>query len=452
MCRFFFRFAAMRPLYFLLKILIFYGINLFFKKKKTINAQKVFNAQTLFVVNHASAFLDPWVVAELQKPVLFFLTRGDIFKKWLHPITWAAHMIPIFRTKENGADSAEKNELTFREVYQLLKRKKSIMIFGEGYTDDVFIRSLKPIKKGPARIGFGAMNSTNWESDIKIQCIGINYADPNEFRSDVLVANADPIHLQDYKELYHENPSKAILEVTKKITEDLRNQLTYLKDGKLTDLHNHIQSITKKGIAHGESDQSIDIEKRWRYSQDLAIQINDQYDAENVEWKNLKETLSNYFEQLKKENIKDQWILNYSKDQKPGILWRFLGVLIGLPVFILGAIHHLIPYLGTKRFIEKTFKRRVFWSGIKLILGYFVLAVYNIILCLLINAYFDIAHVGIVWLYIIFIVPFLGLFAYSYANFFKDTIRLTKITQGDYKKWLEKRNECVVLMETTIKG
>ena len=263
-------------------------MRLFFKGKKTVNPQKKMNAQTIFVVNHASAFMDPWIVAELQNPVLFFLTRGDIFKSWLKPITWAAHMIPIYRTKENGADSAEKNEIIFQEVYRLLKKKKSIMIFGEGYTDDVFIRSLKSIKKGPARIGFGAIASTNWEADIKIQCIGINYADPNEFRSEVLVSNSEIIHLKDYKEAYLENASKTINELTKRITKLLQDQLTYLENANLTPFHNQIQSITKKGIAHRNIDQTISLEKRWRYSQKLAQYINSNFEAENPEWNELK--------------------------------------------------------------------------------------------------------------------------------------------------------------------
>lgn len=440
----------MRPLYLLLKILVFYSISLFFKKKKTVNAPKSYNAQTIFVVNHSSAFLDPWVIAELQKPILFFLARGDIFKKWIHPLTWSAHMIPIFRTKENGADSAEKNEVIFQEVYGLLKSKKSILIFGEGYTDDVFIRSLKPLKKGPARIGFGAMESSNWEADIKIQCAGINYADPNEFRSEVLVANSEPIHLKDYKVQYLKNPSKTILDITKVVTKNLQSQLTYLENPKQTGFHNHIQSITKKGIAHQESDLSIDLETRWRYSQSLARTINQDYSEDKGEWQNMKENLSDYFTGLKKENIKDQWILNKINGKKTALFLRSILILLGLPLFLLGSFHHLIPYLLLKRFIEKTFKRRVFWSGIKLILGYLILAILNITLCLILNSIFEITHIGLVWAYIIFIVPFLGLFAYVYAGYFKDTIRLTKIKKDRYAYWIEKRNHSKHLIEQLI--
>ena len=440
----------MRPLYFLLKLLIFHSVNLFFKKRKKVNAPKQFNSQTIFVVNHSSAFMDPWVIAELQRPVLFFMTRGDIFKKWLHPITWSAHMIPIFRTKENGADSAEKNQAIFQGVYKLLKRKKSILIFGEGYTDDVFIRSLKPLKKGPARIGFGTMVSTNWELNIKIQCAGINYADPNEFRSEVLISNSEAIHLKDYKTKYLENPSKTINDLSKKIAKLLQTQLTYLEDSNLTPFHNHIQSITKKGIAHQNIDTEINIEDRWRYSQNLATFLNSNYNAEESTWANLKSKLEEYFKSLSNKNIKDNWVKNYAENKNLSLLKSTLLLIIGLPIFILGFIHFFLPYIGVKTFAEKTFKRKVFWSGIKLILGHFILALFSIILCFTLNHFFSITDNWIVWLYIIIPLPFIGVITYNYAGLLKDTVRKVKLSKTELESLGKIRHELEDLIKNQI--
>ena len=94
----------MRPLYLLLRILLPYVMTIFYRRSRTLNAQKTFNAQTIFVSNHPSAFIDPLVAGNFQMPVLYFVTRGDIFKAWLHPVTWASHMVPIFRQAEDGAD------------------------------------------------------------------------------------------------------------------------------------------------------------------------------------------------------------------------------------------------------------------------------------------------------------------------------------------------------------
>ncbi len=217
----------MRPIYLFFRITLIYLLKVFFKRGKGQNAQQKFNAQTIFVSNHPSAFLDPFLVGNYQKPIIFILTRGDVFKKWLKPVTWATHMIPIYRKEEDGADSMQKNESVFKGVEKMLLKKKCVLFFGEGYTDNVFIRSLKPIKKGPARIGFQTMESSNWQADLKIQTVGLNYADPKRVRSDIFVAYGKIIHLKDYKEVYEENPNRAITLITKEI-ESATSFLTFV--------------------------------------------------------------------------------------------------------------------------------------------------------------------------------------------------------------------------------
>ncbi len=431
---------------------MFNAIQLFYKRKTTVNAPKKLYAQTIFVVNHASAFMDPWVIAELQRPIVFFLTRGDVFKPLIKPFAWSAHMIPIFRTKENGADSSKKNEVVFKEVYRLLRKRKSILIFGEGYTDDIFIRSLKPIKKGPARIAFGAMETTNWEMDLKIQCSGINYADPNEFRSEVLVANSEPILVKNYQKDYIENPSLAINELTKEISSKLQDQLTYLENADLTPFHNQIQSLTKKGIAHQNSDTRVALKTRWEYSKKLATFLNKHYNENEEDWKNLKQSHQNYSDLLVKEDMKDNWIKKYNDTNSVHDWYSIPLLIIGLPLFLLGTIQHILPYLFVKKFTEKTFKRAVFWSGIKMLLGYVVFALFAIALVFTINHYLalDIKK-WILWLYIIFISPIMGVIAYQYVLLIRNTFNRFNLNPSQLENLRVIRNKVVNLTNEKIK-
>jgi glycerol-3-phosphate O-acyltransferase/dihydroxyacetone phosphate acyltransferase len=48
------------------------------------------------------------------------------------------------------------------------------------------------------------------------------------------------------------------------------------------------------------------------------------------------------------------------------------------PFAILGLIHCGIPYYFTKRFVETSFKRRVFWSSVKLLVGKISMGLLNI--------------------------------------------------------------------------
>ena len=403
----------MRPLYLFFKMIMFYGLRVFFRKTITVNSRKKFRDQSINVVNHASAFMDPWVIAELQKPIVFFMTRGDIFKPAIKPLLSSAHLLPIFRRAEDGTDSTKKNEAVFRKVYETLDSKRSIMIFGEGYTDDVFVRSLKSIKKGPARMAFGKMELCNWEMDLKIVASGINYQDPNSFRSDVLVSNSEPILVKDYKNIYLENPAKAINKLTLDIQNALQQQLTFLEEPTLTPFLDHIQTITKKGMVPFQSSRKLSLVDKWKYSQKTANSINKNYSIEKPEWVNLKLKLENYFAKIKSNQINDNWIKEYSDKGKLNTLPQWLFLTMGFPFFILGCIHNFLPYFFIKRFVEKSFKRRVFWSGVKFLMGYLIMFLVNLpylwVFYHLIYASWILA-----WLYVLLATVGFGLIAYNY--------------------------------------
>jgi len=403
----------MRPLYFFFKVIMFYGLRVFFRKITTVNSRKKYKDQSINVVNHASAFMDPWVIAQLQRPIVFFMTRGDIFKPLLNPFLSSAHLLPIYRRAENGVDSGEKNKAVFEKVYDVLDSQRSIMIFGEGYTDDVFVRSLKPLKKGAARMAFGKMELCNWEMDLKIIASGINYTDPNVFRSDVLVANSDPIFVTDYKDLYLDNPAKAINKLTEDIHTALSEQLTYLNDPTLTPFLDEIQSITKKGMIHKQVDKSLTLKERWTYSKKTANLINANYSNDIPDWKNLKLKLGSYFNKLNSNQLNDNWIKEYSETGKLTTLKEWLFLIFGLPFFIMGLLHNYLPYTFIKRFVEKSFKRRVFWSGVKFLMGYLILFLINLPY---LWVFYHLIYESwiLAWLYVLFATVGFGLIAYNY--------------------------------------
>jgi 1-acyl-sn-glycerol-3-phosphate acyltransferase len=97
--------------------------------------------------------MDPLAVASLRRPIVFFMTRSDVFTSFTKPFLWAAHMLPIYR-QQDGVDTKDENTRVFAKCTNILSFGRNLLIFGEGFTDDVFIRRLKPIKKGAIRIGF----------------------------------------------------------------------------------------------------------------------------------------------------------------------------------------------------------------------------------------------------------------------------------------------------------
>src|SRR5690554_7341185 len=75
----------MRPLYFLLKFLLKITLWIYYPRFKNVNKPKKRFARTIYMSNHASSFMDPLVVAGTQRPIIFFMTRSDIFTPLMRP-------------------------------------------------------------------------------------------------------------------------------------------------------------------------------------------------------------------------------------------------------------------------------------------------------------------------------------------------------------------------------
>lgn len=428
----------MKPMYLFLRITLPYVMRIFFRRILTLNSQKTFRTRTIFVSNHPSAFLDPLVAGNFQRAIFYFMVRSDVFKPWLRPITWASHMVPIYRLLEDGKESLEKNNESFSEAIKILKNNHSLIMFGEGYTDNVFIRSLKPIKKGPARIAFSAMVATDWKLDILVQPTGLNYAHPKYFRSDIVLSFGKIINLLDYKELYLENPAKAQTKLIRDIEKQIQSQITYVHDKSLAPFVENIQIITHKGMNHLHHDDRIPLTERYHYSKKVASFVNENYNAENENWKELNSGLSQYFIDQKKEKVNENWVYQFEKSKNKNFAFRFLYLIFLFPVFLVGLIHNLIPYLLVKFFVEKTFKRDVFWSGVKLLLGAPIFTLYNLPAIWLFHHYvYESYLLGIAYL---LIVPAISLvIGHGYFEKLKDTIKILKTPKTLIEKFAVRR-------------
>ena len=432
----------MRPLYLFLRITLPYALSIFFKRTKTLNAQKKFNAQTIFICNHPSAFIDPLVAANFQRPILFFATRGDIFTWWLKPITWASHMVPIFRKAQDGAESMEKNKDSFTYLGNVLLRKKSLILFGEGLTDDVFIRSLKPIKKGPARIGFETMERCNWEEDIKVQAIGLNYSHPKYFRSDMLMSLGDIIHLKEYRATFEENPSKAVTELTRRIQKSMQDQITYVEDKRLAPFVEHLIILSRKGMNHFHLDTEHSLESRYHFSKNLANRINQDFNYSDQKWNQLKDNVTGYFNTLAEKQIDENWVVHVLRKGKKSLTAPILLLILGFPLFLLGLIHIFIPYILVKRFVEKTFKRDVFWSGVKMILISTGAALINLPLLFILPSYLNDSFL-LALIYYLTIPALSGIFAYHYVEIFRKVRGLSRTPSSELQHLVQKRSAII---------
>lgn len=380
--------------------------------------------------------MDPISLGAFTRPVVFFMTRSDVFTPLTQPLLWGCHMLPIYRQRD-GVDTKEKNQESFRKSSKVLEKGKNLLIFGEGETYDVYVRRHKPLKKGAIRMGFIALESMNWSKKVHIAAIGISYSDPKLIRSDYLVSYSDSFCLNDYREDYESNPNKTITDLTKKIENLLENQVVHVEDQKLCDLHESIQMLTRKGIHPQCYDSNIDLKERWEYSRELALELN-QKDSEDARILQLKSEIEDYTRELKENKIYENDIYNYEqKNSSKRIANAMLKLFLLFPPMLLGLVHCFLPFILVKRFVEKKFKRPVFWSSVKVVLGMLLIGLYNIPLIFLFKAYVYPSY----WLAMLnyILVPFYGLATLLWFDALSEISNAQKVKNAKWDTLVEKR-------------
>tara|TARA_B100001287_G_scaffold146294_1_gene123149 strand:+ start:7524 stop:8678 length:1155 start_codon:yes stop_codon:yes gene_type:complete len=371
--------------------------------------------------------MDPLLIAAFNRAVVFFMTRADVFTALTRPIFWMAHMLPIYRQRD-GVNTKEKNLEVFKKSSEILLRKRSILIFGEGLTDDVFIRRLKPLKKGAVRIGFTALESCKWTQDIYISTVGCNYSNPAKFRSDVLIRNSEKIRLNEYRAEFESNPNKIIQQLTMKLEGMLKNDLIHVRDTESAEFIEQIMFIQRKGMPMFE-ENTAPIIQRWTYTNKLVEDFNrnpENYDA-------IRGLVNEYFERIKVRNIEDQKLYD-AMYNKIGFRAYFSQVLL-FPIALLGAFHCGFFYFAIKRFVETKFKRPVFWGSTKLIMMILILGNLNLLLFFLLPSYIG---TGATIMYFLFI-PFSGFIFHRCITFWKRVTSHRKIRSMDVRDILKER-------------
>ncbi|MFT7343543.1 MAG: 1-acyl-sn-glycerol-3-phosphate acyltransferase [Lentimonas sp.] len=437
----------MRFLYLICKTIFQYTMRVFYKDIAIVNDEPNFLGSTIYVSNHAASFMDPLIIASLKRPIVFFMTRSDVFTKLTKPLLWSVHMLPIYR-QQDGENTAKKNEAVFGACSRVLKYGRNLLIFGEGFTDDKFVRRLKPVKKGAARIGFFTLEKHNWNKKIYIAAIGLNYTSPNKMRSDILIETSEKICLNDYREQYESNPVKVINELTKEIEIKMQECITHIENIEHTDFHEDIMSITRNGMNAENYDPAIPIIERRKNSQILAEFFNKNASKVNKEGDVLKQELSSFFKELKANKIKQNDIIEFEKCQKLSYLPELFHSILIFPIALLGIIHTIIPYKIVKPWVEKKLKREVFWGSVKSLMGTLAFGVFNLPVVYLIH-HFIYPSWFIAWIYYLLIGVFF-VASIKFKNLCKTISRKNKINSGELNKWVSVRNELLQKVDVFI--
>ena len=179
-------------IYAFFKILIRSALKIYFRNIHVVGTENIPKEGPFLVVsNHPSSFLDPISIGVWVNQRMSFLAKATMFdNKIIGSILKKFNMIPIYRAEDNPL-LLNKNEEVFKACYTKLSNKGVIMMFPEGTSESE--RRLRKIKTGAARIALGTSKENNFNLNVKIVPVGLNYTKSSRFRSELYIQFGIPL-------------------------------------------------------------------------------------------------------------------------------------------------------------------------------------------------------------------------------------------------------------------
>ncbi len=345
---------------------------------KRIQGKNVLNVQVkgpvIIAMNHPNAFTDPIVFTYISYPTrLRYLARGDAFKPGLiSTLLELIGVVPIFRIQDAGREGLKKNDEAYRSVNRLLKKKGKIMIFAEGIC--VQERRLRPLKKGVARMVFGAYEFID-NDELVVVPVGVNYSQPEKFRSTLFYNVGEPIKVKDFIGAYRDNPAKGNKLFLQTLEPSMKGLITHINNKEYDKVVPQIESLCKKDLLKEQGLNYRNLEHDYIVTKQITEKVNAAEAGNKAVLDEFKEKASGYFEALKKNKLRD-WLIdpNQKKNLNNVTLFlRFLILLIGLPLYAAGLIGNYLPYKLTEKLAKKILKGKVeFYSSLIIGFGIFI--------------------------------------------------------------------------------
>jgi 1-acyl-sn-glycerol-3-phosphate acyltransferase len=316
----------------------------YFNKFQVKGLDNIPDTGPLFLVaNHPSAFMDPIVIATVTNRKLSFLGKGILFDnkilKWLLP---KFNVIPIFRINET-AGQANKNKDIFTLCYKHFANGGALLAFPEGIS--LTERKIKKIQSGTARICLGAAAANNYELDIKIVVIGLNFSDPHKFQSDLFIKIDAPINVSDYYDLHKADSFKAAHSLSDEIRLRLETQVVAIENADIDKLVANIELMYKSQILQDLGHSSKLMEHHFNTSKAISDSVHyfSKTDPSRVE--DFKSKIKLYLSNLEHLSLNDNLIKRIGKSAP--ILNAFKSILFiicGFPFFIFGILNNFLPF------------------------------------------------------------------------------------------------------------
>lgn len=364
------------------------GLKFFYKRIRIIDKHKVpKNKPVLLVPNHQNSFMDALLVTTHFYKTTSFLTRAQAFEsKFMDRFLRSLNLLPVYRVRD-GMSNIQKNNEIFETCINYLTNKEAVLVFAEANHD--LKRRLRPFSKGFTRIAFDAEIRNNWNLDLYVQPVGVNYSDHQNSRNEVRVVFGDPIKVSDYKKEFEESERSA--------ANSLKNQTS----DNLKPLIMHVPKLDQYPLIKIALDEMEPDRGKLSNNEYMNTLVKN---AQELQTQELISDAEYVLEIAEKNNLS---VRKLAEVKLPMIKRVLLA-----PIYFLVWLNGIIPYQPARYIIKNKIQDKAFDVSIKFVLGLFLFPLfYLLVTCILL-----IAGVPAVWAWGYFLISLFTSTMFKRAN------------------------------------
>lgn len=382
----------------------------------------------IFAPNHQNAFSDALCLilptTYTNNRFIYPLIRADAFgnNTALDWMLTTFHMMPVYRPRDR-VNIKEKNDVVFQGCYDVLSQKRNLLIHPEG--NCIAEKRVRPFKKGIARIALGAEQHYNFNLNLDIIPVGINYRNITEPRKGIHIQFGEPLAVANYREQYHQHRPSALSQLTGDIQKGVEQLTVNVQDQQHYEFLEHIMTVARS--AHADFAGRGPYTKK-ELAQNKAIA---RFTDDNP---NTITELKNYWRQL--SELIDEYKLSVDLPLAPDqsarrLILEGVGLFLLLPLAMLGGVAGIVPWMGMQK-VADSIDDTQFKSSARMVSGLLLFPVSYLLEAVLIWWFSGSGEWAFVCLIGLPLAGWLSLNVWERAKRWRQKVRLTLL--GDEEK------------------
>ena len=355
----------------------------------------------IFAPNHQNALMDALAVLFTLKGQPVFLTRADIFKnKLIAKILYFLKMLPVYRIRD-GFRSVIGNDEIFDKTIDVLRNRSGLIILPEG--NHAGYRRLRQLKKGICRVAFQAEEASDFNLNIQIVPVGLEFSHYTRYRQVLTVIYGKPIEVTEFHDTYRKSPEIALNELRSRLSSELKKIIVHIESEEDYEAIDELRSII-----NGRFSDNIKFPKLFRDK--ILIEKMNRLKLTNLPLYQRICSLSLDVKKKSKELKTSYRLLSRKKHPLGWLIAGSLGLIATFPLFLYGNIFNLtfleIPNLQSRKIKDVQFRSSI-KMGISLAISLVLTPIIFVLMLILIPHWW-------LALLIFFSLPLAGLLAWNF--------------------------------------